>query len=254
MLADSDLLRQLGSRPFSFYPPILGIEHNEWTFQQGAWSEILVHNTKSSEELWVPRRFVSGVSQVDEPVMIVGLNKQLECKSGRVSPHEKRVIQMPKPNTPPPATEQEAPAKFNAAQVAGIRMERGEGKLTRVILGALALGILACFLVISFFRGGKIEYQGVLQADLGFTAFSNYHDVIRKLGPPGSDRWKPGDGERQYRALEYANQDLTVILMGTDRESATYVGAMNKNWKPVHSVTYQGRGNTRALLQQLARF
>lgn len=254
MAGEPTQLDQLGDRPFSFYPPILGIEHNEWIFQQGAWSEILVHNTKSLEELWVPRRFVSGVSQVDEPVMIVGLNKQLECKSGRVSPHEKRVIEMPRANTPRAATEEEVPAKFNSAQIVGIRMERGEAKMSRIILGSLAVAILACFLAISFFRGGKVSFQGVLQADLGFGAMTNYHDVVRKLGSPASDRWKPGDGERQYRALEYPSQELTVILMGVDKDSATYIGSLNKDWKPVHSISHQGRGDTRALLLHLPRF
>ena len=126
--------------------------------------------------------------------------------------------------------------------------------IPNVILGSLVVAILACFLVISFFRGGKVEFQGVLQSDLGFGPLTNYHDVVRKLGQPASDRWKPGDGERQYRALEYTNQELTVILMGVDRENATYIGSLNKNWKPVHSISHQGRGDTRALLLQLPRF
>jgi len=35
-------LEQLGDRPFSFYPAILGVDHNEWAFRRFTWSELLV--------------------------------------------------------------------------------------------------------------------------------------------------------------------------------------------------------------------
>src|SRR5437588_824975 len=35
-------LEHLGARPFSLYPAILNIEHNEWLFRKATWSEILV--------------------------------------------------------------------------------------------------------------------------------------------------------------------------------------------------------------------
>ena len=34
-------LEKLGKRPFSFYPPVLNIEHNEWLFERATWSEVL---------------------------------------------------------------------------------------------------------------------------------------------------------------------------------------------------------------------
>lgn len=73
-------LDQIGQRPFSFYPAILGIEHNEWLLRRATWSELLVYNTKTEQELWVPRRFLGEISSIDEPVMIVGLLKELEYK------------------------------------------------------------------------------------------------------------------------------------------------------------------------------
>ena len=39
-------------------------------------------------------------------------------------------------------------------------------------------------------------------------------------------------GEIQYRALSYPQRRFTVILMGTDRKAATYVGTLDDNWKP----------------------
>src|SRR6516162_8562938 len=75
-------LEHLGTRPFSFYPAILHIDHNEWLFRKATWSEVLVVNCKSGEEIWIPRRFLGEVSRVEDPVLIVGLNRELEYKGG----------------------------------------------------------------------------------------------------------------------------------------------------------------------------
>src|SRR5215471_7529593 len=83
------------TRPFSFYPPIVGIEHNEWLYRKASWSEILVVNCKTSEEIWISRRYVGEVSRVDDPVLIVGLVRELEYKGGMVVPYQRRVIEMP---------------------------------------------------------------------------------------------------------------------------------------------------------------
>src|SRR5258707_6892348 len=88
-------LEHLVTRPFSFFPPILNIEHNEWLFRKATWSEILVVNCKNGAEIWIPRRFVGDVSRIDDPVLIVGLNRELEFKGGTVWPYQPRVIQMP---------------------------------------------------------------------------------------------------------------------------------------------------------------
>ena len=64
-------LEGLSGRAFSFYPPILNVEHNEWKLREATWSEILVGNTKDGQEIWVPRRFMGAISRVEEPVMIV---------------------------------------------------------------------------------------------------------------------------------------------------------------------------------------
>src|SRR5580704_11516060 len=88
-------LDHLGSRPFSFFPAILNIEHNEWLFRKATWSEILVYNVKTAEELWIPRRFMGEISRIEDPVVIVGLVKELEYRGGAVLPHQRRVIEMP---------------------------------------------------------------------------------------------------------------------------------------------------------------
>ncbi len=252
-------LEQLGQRPFSFYPPILNVVHNEWQYRKASWSEVLVQNTKSLEEIWVPRRFVGGVSQIDEPVMIVGLTKELEYKAGTIWPAERRVIEMPRAVNEGPRPFAPAPAPPRSAPVIGIRLEGGtESRIGRLVLGGIALAIAGCVLVVSLYRGGvlgnKIIYSPVMQSDLGLGAFDDYHAAVRLLGQPAEDRWRPDHGEMQYRLLGYPAQGYYVILMGRDRRDARYVGALDRNWNPVHTVEMPGRVNSYSLLRSLKRF
>ena len=87
-------IEQLGARTFSFYPAIVGIEYNEWSFKEATWSETLVINAKSGEEIWLPKRSIGQVAKVEEPMAIVGLNTELEYRNGSVVPHNRRVIEM----------------------------------------------------------------------------------------------------------------------------------------------------------------
>ncbi len=245
-------LEELGDRAFSFYPPILGIEHNEWKFVRATWSEMLVHNTKSESEIWVPRRFLGEISRVDEPVMIVGLEKELEYKAGQLVQHVRRVIAMPsaRPNQEIPKSE-EGPVVAPRGHGSSTK---SESRLGVIILGSLAAAILLCYLLVSYFGNRRVEFKALEQQELGLKASSDYFDVVNKLGKPEKDHWKAETGERQIRALEYPAQGLTVILMGVERNKELYVGAMNKEWRPVHTVRHAGGGDTRALLENLARF
>ncbi len=243
-------LEDLGDRAFSFYPPILNIEHNEWKLLRATWSEMLVHNTKSESEIWVPRRFVGEISRIDEPVMIVGLKKELEFKAGQVVQHERRVLSMPSTPQRIPKSEQGpvvAPKGHSSST-------KSESRLVLVIVGVLVLGIAATYFLVSYFRGGNVEYRALEQLDLGFNARSDSFDVVNKLGKPSNDRWKSDSGERQIRALDYPAQGLTIILMGVERNKEVYIGAMNKDWRPVHYIKYPGGGDTHAFLNRLPRF
>lgn len=243
-------LEDLGNRAFSFYPPILNIEHNEWKFLRATWSEMLVHNTKSDDEIWVPRRFLGDISRVDEPVMIVGLKKELEFTTGQVVQHERRILSMPSSPQRIPRSE-DGPTIEPKGRSSSTR---SESRLALIIIGVLVFGIAACYVLVSYFRGGRIEYKALEQQELGFSARSDYFDVVNKLGKPAADHWKSDSGERQIRALEYPAQGLTIILMGAERNKESYVGAMNKDWRPVHYIRHAGGGDTRALLDHLPRF
>jgi len=147
-------LDQVGRRPFLFYPAIVGIEHNEWTLRRVSSSEVQVINTKTAEELWIPRRFLGEVSAIEAPFIIAGLVKELEYADGAVAPHRRRVIEMPRavngsaaanPSNAALSNTTRPPAPAKLAPVIGIRVESGPSSRTgrRLLTWAVA-GILTC--------------------------------------------------------------------------------------------------------------
>jgi hypothetical protein len=251
-------LDHLTTRSFSFYPPIINIEHNEWLFRKATWSEILVVNCRSGVEVWISRRLVGEVSRIDEPVLIVGLNREMEFKGGTLWPHQRRVIEMPvaaggSPMAPGTATERGA-----SRSVVGIRLEANDRRIFKLIGAALPVAVLLCLAALRLTQVGEVR-QGVVfttkdQQFLALTSRDDYFAAVQKLGKPASDRWQSESGELQYRALGYPDRKYTVILMGSGRQAAAYIGTMDENWKPVHSVALHSGGTTASLLRSLKRF
>ena len=245
-------LDHLITRPFSFYPPILGVEHNEWLYKKASWSEILVVNCKDGEEIWISRRYIGEVSRVDDPVLIVGLNRELEYKGGMVVPFQRRVIEMPAAvGGHAAAKEGERPPP---ALIVGIRMASAQDKrIFKLIGAAVTVAIVLYILAVSMSRQ-RVVFTAKDQTYLGLSARDDRTEVVVKLGEPASDHWQSENGALQYEALGYPDRKLTVILMGGDRKSVQYVGTMDKDWKPVHSVTLRSGGTTDSLLRGLKRF
>ncbi len=250
-------LDSLGERLFSFYPPIVGIERNEWISRQSTWSEMLVFNPTMNLEVWIPRSYLGEISKVEEPVMIIGLKRELEYKGGSVWPHQRRVFEMP---ANPIVARGPSPAQTPRVSVfQSLRLDGGaEASTTRLLAIALAVFLVATVAGITIYKmrstGGRIEYQGVLQMELGFTNKTDFHDVVRKLGNPDEDRYKEDAGERQYRLLAYKKLDLIVILMGADRGAERYIGAKDSAWRTVHAVALPGGANTEPILRALKKF
>jgi hypothetical protein len=246
-------IAQLGRQPFSFYPAILNAGHNEWIYRSATWSDVLVRNTKTNEEISVPRRYVGEISRVDAPVMIVGLLAELECRAGMVWPVERRVIEMPRAvnDAPRPRLARSSAAP---AAVVGIRVESERtSRVGRVAVGGVALGLAGCVLAISLFRGGVIAtrafYAPFIQSDLPFTPDDDSSAVIRVLGPPAEER-----RHEQYELLAYPRRKLYVILMASDRANTRYIGAMDWTWRPAHVVDLTGFGSSYRLLRSLPKF
>jgi len=248
-------LDHLAARPFSFYPPIVNIEHNEWLFRKATWSEIQVVNCRSGEEIWISRRFIGEVSRTDDPVLIVGLNRELELKSGMIVPFQRRIIEMPAAvNAPVPAGAAE-PDRSEPAPVVGIRLEPSDRRIFKLILvvvgGLVALYIAAvAFTHVGEFRQKNAVFVGNDRSYLSLNGRDDYASVIEKLGgPPATDRSQE-TGTILYRALGYPERRYTVILMGADKNSMTYIGTMDQNWHAIYSVN----AHTDALLRGLKRF
>lgn len=246
----------LGGRPFSFYPPIIGVEHNEWRFVRGTWSEILVANAKTEKEVWLPRRLIGELSKVEEPVAIVGLTRELEYKGGAVWPYNRRVLEMPAatPHSAPPTNE--GP---RSREVLSIHTEpAADTRALRLIGIALLIGIAGYLLMANVLRQGvvrpRINFTTRDQSYLELKPYDDYYAVVSKLGQPGRDRWMAESGELQYRALSYPQRAYTIVLMGTDRKTATYLGTLDDNWHPVHGVPYRGGGTSLSVLRGLKRF
>jgi len=259
-------LAHLGRRPFSFYPAILNAGHNEWVYRGATWSDVLVRNTKTNEEVSVPRRYVGEISRVDAPVMIVGLLAELEFRVGVVWPVERRVIEMPRAvnDAPRPRLAQSSATR---APVVGIRLESERtSRVGKVVVGGVALGVAGCVLAISLFRGGviatRVFYAPFTQADLPFTPDDDYSTVVHVLGQPAAERWHSavaGTSGQQYALLAYPQRKLYIILMGHDQGGARYmgahyIGAMDWSWHPAHAVDLAGHGSSYGLLKRLPKF
>jgi hypothetical protein len=246
-------LEHLVTRPFSFYPAIVGVEHNEWLYRKANWSEILVVNCRSGAEVWIPRRFVGEVSRVEDPVLIVGLARELEYKGGMIVPFQRRVIEMPVAVGGQPLTAAEERA-FAPAPIVGIRTASPTDRFIFKLIGVAVLAaILAYILAVNLSRE-RVVLTARDQTYMGLTGRDDRTAVIGKLGEPATDRWKSETGELQYEALGYPNRKVTVILMGSDRKNALYIGTLDQQWRPVQSVPLRSGGDTSSLLRNLARF
>ena len=153
----------LGRRPFSFYPPIVNVEHNEWILRRANWTDFLVINTKTKDELCVPRRFVGEGALIEEPVMIVGLVKELEYRAqeGLVLPHVRRVIEMPRAVNATASSRVPGPPR--TAPVVGIRIEaEPRSKVWRLLLAACAAAVLICVAVVILVQSVVLPHKHVV--------------------------------------------------------------------------------------------
>ena len=234
-------IEQLGERTFSFFPAIVGVEHNEWLFREATWSEVLVENVKSEQEIWVPKRYIGQVAKVDEPMAIVGLTKEIEFRSGSIVPHTRRVIEMPRAvnEGPRPSAEPVAEvARMSTMQsIAGVS-SGSDSKIGKLLLIGIAAAVLLLVVAVGLFRSSdkRVSFTPVVQSEIVFGARDDYFAVERRLGKPAEDKWRSDQGEIQYRYLWYPEQGIAVILMGSDRDRVQYIGELDKEGRVIHSV------------------
>ena len=246
-------LDQLTGRTFAFYPAMLGVKHNEWRFEKATWSEILVTNTQTGSEVWIPRRFVGEVSRTDDPILIVGLNRELEIKSGMVVAHQRRVISMPGAVGVTGATSATAPGVGEPKPLSGLRLDKSDRHVVRLIAGVVAFALVLGLLVLNASRirevRQRITFTGSDRSFDNLSSKDDYLEVTQKLGPPATDHQQE-TGTILYRALGYPDRKYTVILMGRDKSSMVYIGTVDQDWRPIHFVNQ----HTASLLRTLKPF
>ncbi len=241
----------LALRPFSFFPAIVGIEHNEWILREASWSEVLVVNDKTNEEIWIPRRYVGAVSPVEDPVVIVGLTRELEFKGGMLVPFKTRVLKMPGgvlDSTSAPSDGPKPPKGL------GLRMDRSDKQAFRLIGVAVGSLVALCVLVLVGVQINKIRQRRITftAKDAAFESLSKHDDhlaVVEKLGRPSVDRTKES-GTIFFEALSYPDRGYIVILTGAEAQTVKYVGTVDNHWKTMHAISE----DQRALLQTIEPF
>jgi len=251
------LFEHLSRRPFAFYPPIQNLEHNEWLFGKATWSELVAVNRRSGSELAIPRRFVADVSYTDDPFAIVGLTRELEYRDGAVWPYRRRVIEIPVAvgESSGPAG---VPRRGSPAPVVAIRLESShEHRVLKMVGGTMVLALCLHVIALNLMHVGDGRQHSAMVKDhsyLDLHGSDDYFAIVGKLGRPAADRWMAASGALHYRALSYPARRFTVILLGSDRATAVYIGTLDNSGRVLHPVPLATGGTTLPLLRNLKPF
>jgi hypothetical protein len=256
-------LQQLGGRRFSFYPPILNVRHNEWIYRRASWAEIVVVNTASGEEACIPRIFVGDVSLAGSagvPAVIVGLKRELEWKTGIVSPHRRMVIEFPV--AAPIAVNdvrRSPPHPPRLAPVVNIRLEPpAETRTGKKIGVAVMLGAIMCLIAADLARQMQIRQRAdvmrISRSYLQLTPADDYVSTLRKLGTPAFDRTVTGPAGNSVRVLSYPRREFRVVLMGPNPAETRYIGAVDPHGRILGAAASPDGSDTIALLHSVPSF
>ena len=224
-------LAELRHGRFSFYPAIVGVRHNEWILRRATWTDILVANAKTSEEICIPRRFVGEVSSIEAPFRIVGLVKELEYREGVVLPHRR-------------SRDRNAARgeRFQPARACGPRFIRGrqewsrsgpspnsESRFWRVLRGSIAAGFLACMAVIFVVRDAH------LGTGFGWTSATRRAAELERTGrlrlggkEAGTSRRRSLDSRRRF-----GSRRLPAIMVPAPGRDDYSTGARVQQQRPL---------------------
>jgi hypothetical protein len=225
-------LQHLDGRRFSFYPPIRNAGGNEWLYRRATWSECVVANLETADELSVPRIFIGEATFDEDGSAVVTLNRELVWLNGAVVPYERRVIELPIA-APIAVNDNRATASrpVRLAPVVNIRLEqKSEVRAGKWIGVALVVGVAVLTIVADVARS-PTHNRDFFRASLSYLQLvpeDDYSSVIRKLGKPSSDRSRIDQG-RYQRVLGYQDRAFSVILTGRSSAEARYAGALDSH-------------------------
>jgi len=253
------LLEEVGRRRFAFYPSIANAEPNEWQLRGATRSEVNAINTRTDLEIWIPRHYLGTVSEVDDPILIVGLTKELEFREGAVWPRVRRVIEMPRAVNENPRPWQQPAAPARPAAVVGIRLENpSDSRASRILavagVSAVVVSLLAAGVLREWIFRPKEISERTSAVGFAFTGSDDYHSIVSRWGTPASARWRTGSSSLTFQALTYPRQRTTLILMAKPGQSPHYIGAMTSNWHVAATVKLSGGLDSRGVLSGLPKF
>src|SRR5207245_1482152 len=124
-----------------------------------------------------------------DPVLIVGLSRELEYKGGMVVPFQRRVIEMPLA-VGGPASSSSTPDGGAPAPIVGIRSEFATDTRIFKLIGLAVTFAMVFYLVVVNLSRGRVVFTPKDQTILGLSARDDRTAVVGKLGEPATDRWQ----------------------------------------------------------------
>jgi hypothetical protein len=244
---------RIGGRRFSFYPAILRVATNVWTFRYATWSEVLVRNAGNGGDLWISRRFLGELSESGDADPVVGLVDTLEFRDGSVGPYRRRVIEMPAvvPEAKPVARRTEP------AAVVSIRLDdQSESRASRLAGGAVALGVIGCLAVVGYsLQGGEAHRRAVVtslnKTYLALSGADTYRTVVQALGVPDGERWVLTASGSRVRLLNYADRGFQAVLVPKPGADDRYAGSVDERGRILQSVMMPGGMLSTGILRDL---
>jgi hypothetical protein len=209
----------------------------------------------TGDEICIPRMFIGEVSITEDPVIIVGLTRELEWKEGVVVPHQRRVIELPV------AVNEGRPAPLRharPAQVVNIRLEPKReftaGKWIGVIF---ALGAVTFTIVANIARQSQTHLRpDLFRASQPYQQFGpgdDYFSIVASLGIPAKDR-SISSGGRVYRMLTWPDRRFSVVLAGPTAVGERYAGTLDMHGRPLHAARYVDGSTSESILRTMPAF
>ena len=252
-------LDSLRDRRFSFYPAIHGVDHNEWTLTESTWAEIQVRNSGSGQEFWIPKNHLGTVSSTDSPVLILGLERELEAKAGGVFPRRMVVTGY-----------HHAAGRLRSARPTPQRRQAQQDSADRApvlrpLVVAISVALMAGLVGFLGVVGGLHNPLEVLfapdtstadQRYLGLQRNDSYFEVVNRLSAPEEEQWISGEeDELQFQALHYGSRGYIIVMMGGSRAEMRYLGTLHDPSRRVlDSAQFARGGDTSSMMRNLPEF
>lgn len=276
MLTDAAIaaLTASGDGSFTFFPPVRGFAENRWKYQEATRIEFSAVNQAGGERVWFPRSAVAYIT-VEEGAITLAFRKEMEYSNGAVWPVRRQAGEaeeaepealgreagaaVARARAGPPAASARAPALSRPRP----RWSQEPIFLVLAVAGSAALALVLVLVVAHAWLQPTQRTDSTPIDDpnlFTLTRDDNYHDVVRKLGPPESERALSLAGSTlSQRALIYRGRNYAVVLLGVEGQrnygqEQRYIGAIRlSDGAVVGSVRMAHDSTTDSLLKIFAR-